>query len=69
MENEEMPSEQELLSYLESLRAKDPLFNERVEFGRFLIRPIQTLSEQELIRYNELKQILNHPRRGERKRK
>lgn len=43
---------------LKKLRA-EPLAKEREEFGRMLMRDINSLTPEELERYNELKNILS----------
>lgn len=50
-------TEQYLNGLLARLR-QDPLFDLRQEFGKLLMRHIYTLSESELKRYNELKELL-----------
>jgi hypothetical protein len=37
---------------------KDPLFDKKQEFGRFLLRPLDSLSPEERKRYDELKKEL-----------
>ena len=52
---------EEMDSYLEKLIAKlkqDPKWELQQEFGRMLLRHIDSLTESERIRYEELKQLL-----------
>lgn len=53
--------EEELSRYEAEIRAKDPQFDLRVEFDNMLMRPIESFSELEMKRYNELKSILEPP--------
>ncbi len=52
--------EQKLQKVLDRLKSVDDKFELRQEFGRFLMRHINDLSEQELKRYNELKELLKN---------
>lgn len=52
---------EEMDSYLEKLVVKlkqDPKWELRQEFGRMLLRHIDSFTEAERIRYKELKQLL-----------
>ena len=52
---------EEMDSYLEKLIAKlkqDPKWELQQEFGRMLLRHIDSFTEAERIRYEELKQLL-----------
>lgn len=49
---------EKLKTYLKKIKEKDDLFEYKLEFGKFLMRPIESLSEDELKRYNELKRAL-----------
>lgn len=54
--------EEHLNKMLERLKAKDPVFDLRIEFGTMLMRHIDDLSPIERKRYDELKEILkNNP--------
>lgn len=54
--------EGKLNQLLERLKQKDPMFNERVEFGKFLMRHIDDLTPAERARYDELNELLKqHP--------
>lgn len=58
------PTKEKMEAYLEKLLNKlkqDPLFELRSEFGRLLMRHINSFSETELKRYNELKELLKQP--------
>lgn len=55
------PSEEELEAYFKRILDKlkqDPLFELRQEFGIMLFKHINDFTEEELKRYNELKQLL-----------
>lgn len=38
---------------------QDPQYDLKLEFGRMLMRDITTYSHQEMLRYDELKELLN----------
>lgn len=55
------PTPEQIEDYSQKLIAKlkqDPKWELQQEFGRMLMRHIDTFSDQELKRYNELKQLL-----------
>jgi len=54
--------EKGLESLLERLKSQ-PLAKEREEFGKMLFRHIDTFTDSELKRYNELKEILGNETR------
>lgn len=56
----ELPSEEQMQKVLDKLKARDPLFNERIEFGKMLMLQYETMDEGQLKRYNELQEILKH---------
>lgn len=50
--------ENALKQTLERLKAKDPVFEQRIEFGKMLMRHIDDLTPAERKRYDELKEFL-----------
>jgi len=56
MENQ---NEQQYMTDLLNKFKEDPQFELKQEFGKMLMRNINTFSLQELARYNELKTILD----------
>lgn len=59
------PSPEEVEKGLDKLLnrlKKDPLFDEKLEFGNMLRRHIDDFSPEELLRYNELKKIISNAR-------
>lgn len=61
---EQLPAMHQIESYCEGLLSKfkqSPNFDLEVEFGRLLIKPIESLTKEEHIRYNELDAMLNSP--------
>jgi len=55
------PTEQELEDYCDKLLNKfkeDPQYELKQEYGQLLMKHINDFTPEELIRYNELKQIL-----------
>lgn len=50
----------EIDNYLQRLKAKDPLFDAKVELGQLLMRPVETLTEDERKRRDELAEQFSH---------
>lgn len=55
------PEQEKGINELYEKLKQDPLFDLRVEYGRFLIRHINSLSPEERKRYDELTEILTKP--------
>lgn len=51
--------EEGCLNMLARLKAKDPLFELNMEFGKMLMKNINHFTDDELKRYNELKILLS----------
>lgn len=61
---EKEPTPEQLQNYFDRLLAKfkkDPQYELKQEFGTMLMRHIDSFSESELARYNELKTLLKQP--------
>lgn len=61
MENRYKPTKEQTDDYLNKLVAKfkkDPKWELQQEFGKMLMRHINTFTPDELARYNELKELL-----------
>ena len=59
------PTEQELEAYYDTLLTKfkkDPQYELKQEFGRMLMRHIDSFTPAERKRYDELKEILHQPK-------
>lgn len=56
--NEGIPTEKALKGLLDRLKAKDPQWDLRQEFGNMLMMQYEDFSPAELERYNHLKSIL-----------
>lgn len=57
LDNEKEPTEEELEAYFKKLTKATPHLEERLELGRMLMKPIESFTEDELKRYNELIEI------------
>lgn len=56
------PTEEEIENYYEKLLNRfkeDPLYDLKQEFGQMLMRHINSYTDEERIRYEELKKLLN----------